>query len=493
MKFLIRADASPQIGMGHVMRCIALGQILKEAKNEVIFLTQTKNDSIIKRIRYEKFKVITMNKKKNILTDAKETIKQGKKYNVEWIITDGYKFTTAYQKEIKKNGFKLMCIDDTAQCHYVSDIVLNQNLNAEKIFKYSCEPYTKLLLGIKYVLLRKDIKSFLDLERKVNEQCKNILVTMGGSDKKNLTPKILKILNKISNKLNIRVILGAESGIRIEKVHIINENQNNISFFRNEANMGKHINWCDIAISTAGSSVWEFIALKSPLIITAISENQKTILKEVKSKFGIKSFNNIKELKGILFSCFNLNYRINIYKNIVEFNQSFDIGRNNIVPYFYKFLIRKANLNDIKLIYKLSNDNEVRKVSVSKDKINWSNHKEWFLEKINNLNYFFYVIFEENKNFVGQIRYEIKKDYSVISISLDKNYRGKKISSYLIEKTTLRFLNEAPYIKKVYAFIKSDNSSSLSSFKNAGFLLQGIKYIKKEKFFKYELINKNIN
>lgn len=292
MKFLIRADASPQIGMGHVMRCIALGQILKDAKNEVIFLTQTKNDSIIKRIRYEKFKVITMNKKKNILTDAKETIKQGKKYNVEWIITDGYKFTTAYQKEIKKNGFKLMCIDDTAQCHYVSDIVLNQNLNAEKIFKYSCEPYTKLLLGIKYVLLRKEYRKLNNYNRVINNSVKKVLITMGGSDPDNFTLKVVNFLNEIKYcNLKVKVIIGPEYKIERDLKFALKNSSHKLELVKFRNNIIPLIKWCDLAISSASSTVWELLMLKTPTLLISLDRNQNSMFIELRREKCILPLN----------------------------------------------------------------------------------------------------------------------------------------------------------------------------------------------------------
>ena len=130
MKFLFRTDASFEIGAGHFMRCFALSQRLKEDNNDIIFLTNTQNPDLLARIDKENIKLEKSIVYEELLLDAKNTVKVAQKYNTDWIITDGYKFETNYQRQIKKSGFKLMCIDDVAACHYVSDIILNQNLNA---------------------------------------------------------------------------------------------------------------------------------------------------------------------------------------------------------------------------------------------------------------------------------------------------------------------------------------------------------------------------
>ena len=44
------------------------------------------------------------------------------------------------------------------------------------------EPYTRLLLGPRYALLRREFVSWSHSEREIEEVARNILVMMGGSD-----------------------------------------------------------------------------------------------------------------------------------------------------------------------------------------------------------------------------------------------------------------------------------------------------------------------
>jgi len=295
MNFLIRVDASFEIGIGHLMRCIALGQILQDDNHDVYFLTKTTNKYLLERLRKDNFKVKKLIKDINIYEDAKKTTKYAKKISADWVVTDGYKFQTDYQNIIKESGFKLMCIDDIAECHYVSDIVLNQNLNAENVFHYSCESWTKLLLGIKYVLLRREFRNLNGWKREIKKECKNILITMGGGEIYNYSLKIISALEKINDKkLNIIVILGPQTKLNKYLEELCKRSKHDIKILRNVNNIIRYMKRCNLAITASGSIIWEYLKLKTPLILSLIADNQKIIINEISSKSFAESLGDLR-------------------------------------------------------------------------------------------------------------------------------------------------------------------------------------------------------
>ncbi len=296
MNFLIRADASFEIGTGHVIRCIALGQMLSEEKHNVIFVTNSSQQKVIDRIANEKFKVIKITEYDNLLKDSEYTAKYAKNNEIDLVITDGYKFETEYQTIIKNYGLKLMCIDDIAKCHYVSDYILNQNINAEKIFKYSCENYTKLFLGLRYVLLRREFRELRGWRRSLKNECKNILITMGGSDENNNTLKVLKAFEKNDTKLSIKTLLGFTNVYIDSILNYMKESKHSIEVVQNSNNVVSLIKWCDLAVSASGSTVWELLKLNTPIVTGFTVENQIAINEQLKEKelaYSIGDINNI--------------------------------------------------------------------------------------------------------------------------------------------------------------------------------------------------------
>jgi len=97
-----------------------------------------------------------LNKDISLKDDLNQLLDFSKEKKTDWIVTDHYGLDESYIKIIKQNNFKVLTFDDTAQMHYFSDIVLNQNINANKL-NISTEKNTKLLLGPKYALIRDEL------------------------------------------------------------------------------------------------------------------------------------------------------------------------------------------------------------------------------------------------------------------------------------------------------------------------------------------------
>jgi len=129
-----------------------------------------------------------------------------------------------------------------------------------------------------------------------------------------------------------------------------------------------------------------------------------------------------------------------------------------------KFTIRKAHRRDMELVFLLSNDPVVRQQSIHPEIIPLEKHVEWFSRKINDPDYIFLVVYDQNKQFIGQVRYEINKNSAVVSISISRNFRGKGLAVPLLKKTAAKVFKMKPEVKGITAYIKPENIVSAHSF-----------------------------
>ena len=281
MNILIRADASTYIGTGHVMRCLALAQGLQDQGGRAIFVLSNKSPALEARLLSEQMLILHLSVEVGSDEDAHQTVDFAYQFAAKWVVVDGYHFGAKYQKAIKNFGNSLLFFDDCGHAnYYYADLVLNQNISAHQDLYINREPYTKLLLGTDYTLLRKGFCQWLQWHRKINLVASKILVTFGGSDPDNVTLKVIQSLLLVSNDLEVIVVVGG-SNPHHKKLQSVTESNLAISLQQNVDNMPELMAWADIAIAAGGSTNWELAFMGLPSIVIAIADNQKAIAAEL--------------------------------------------------------------------------------------------------------------------------------------------------------------------------------------------------------------------
>lgn len=130
MKALIRVDGGFNVGMGHIIRCMALYYELTKNNVECIFVS--KKDKVVesyfkdKKVRYILMESMELDGEK---IEIKNIIKN---YNTDVIITDSYNINEEYLLFLKSLSRYLVSIDDNYLFDYPSDIVVNPNVYAER-------------------------------------------------------------------------------------------------------------------------------------------------------------------------------------------------------------------------------------------------------------------------------------------------------------------------------------------------------------------------
>ena len=275
---IIRVDASTEIGTGHLMRCLALAQAWKDDGGKVLFITACQGEALLQRLREEESDIHVVPHPYPDPDDSDYTKDIMASYPNAWVVLDGYHFDEIYQQHMKRLGHRLLVIDDMAHLkHYYADIVLNQNLHADRL-QYSCEPYTRLLLGTRYVLLRREFLAWKDSKRQIPEVARRVLVTLGGADPQNHTLKVIQALQKVDVPcLEATVVIGPGNPHADVLQAATRQSLVPIRLVRNARNMPELMSWADVAISTAGATTWELLYLGTPALLFIVADNQRQI------------------------------------------------------------------------------------------------------------------------------------------------------------------------------------------------------------------------
>ena len=282
MKIVFRVDASKELGIGHFMRCLALSEEFTRRGHVCIFFSKIDHSLIWKIKNYDiNHKIISKEtswrKELVLLTNFL------KENNIDWVVTDHYKIDSNYIRAIIKNGVKVLSIDDTAQIYYYSNIVVNQNIGAEKI-RFESDENTIFLLGPDYIMIRDSLLK--RNEKKYRKKVKKILVTMGGTDNYNLTKKILKMieLSHLDKKIDIILIIGPLNTFSSNIKDYVKKSKLKVNIIESPKDISKIYLDSDIAISAGGSTCYELAYFGIPNMIITIANNQLEIAKELYEK-----------------------------------------------------------------------------------------------------------------------------------------------------------------------------------------------------------------
>lgn len=296
MKVAIRADASVEIGTGHIMRCLTLATALQFQGSEVFFICKTLLENLEHKIRNQGFQVVRLGGcvAWNHSVDAQATISVIQQYSseIDWLIVDHYQIGRSWEQLIRPYIKKILVLDDLADRDHDCDLLLDQNLADDRHAQYQSllPSHCLQLLGIDYLLLRSEFWQTRSQRQNRCNVAQTLLITMGGSDPSNMTSLVIKALKSINQSLEVRVVIGIGCPYWEDiQLQINAAPQHTITCLHDISNMASQMDWADVAISAGGFTVYELACIGVPSMIIATHPTQIRVA-EAMHNHGINYF-----------------------------------------------------------------------------------------------------------------------------------------------------------------------------------------------------------
>lgn len=255
-KVIIRADASVEIGSGHIMRCLTIAGKLRNNGCEVKFWMEPLQGNLIDYVAAEGFH--------NIVEAEQATL----------YIIDHYKIDERWERQIRAFTSNIMVIDDLADRAHDCDLLLDQNVvpNFERRYDQLVPANCVNLLGPQYLMMREEFITARANLRKRNDHVERLLVFMGGSDPTNETMKVLEAL-QLFKFMHIDVVVGS-SNVYKEQIEEICAQRG--YYFHCQINyMANLMQEADFAIGAGGATTWERCYVGLPSSATIVANNQR--------------------------------------------------------------------------------------------------------------------------------------------------------------------------------------------------------------------------
>jgi len=296
----IRTDASQKIGSGHVMRCLTLAEELRNSGAIIEFITRIHLGNLNQQIKSKGFKLHLLPTSKEIIapqnlieyeqwlgvkqkTDAEDTIQllSGKK--LDWLIIDHYALDKVWEDKLRPYTDKIMVIDDLANRSHNCEILLDQTYgrNRSDYIKWvnnSC----KIVLGSNNSLIRPEFSKLRMRALKHREKyntIKNIMVSMGSMDEKNITLRVLNAISSVNWQIPPEVNIVLTSGApHLQKIREnVTKYDFKVQLLIDVTNMAELMMRSDLAIGGGGTTSWERCTVALPTVLIILAENQQKV------------------------------------------------------------------------------------------------------------------------------------------------------------------------------------------------------------------------
>lgn len=261
MKIFIVTEGGGRIGLGHIARCTALYQAFKNEglRSSLIVNGDNTAEKILKGYAHVTFNWLDNKKRLFEVINGSDIV-----------VIDSYLAAISVYREVSRLTKTVVCMDDNMRIDYPAGIVVNGAISAE-IMKYPDRTGMEYLLGSRYIPLRKEFWSVP--AKRINGTIRSIMVTFGGADGKNMTPKIVNFLNAQYPEVVKNVIVGA--GFRnIREIERFKGRKVNLIYEPDTRKMRSVMLESDIAISAAGQTLHELARVGVPAIAVCVADNQ---------------------------------------------------------------------------------------------------------------------------------------------------------------------------------------------------------------------------
>ncbi len=267
-----RVDGNKQIGMGHFSRCISIASSLKEKTSDFCFIcSEDSSCENLISLGY-KTKIISGSHYDDWFID--EEIKFIKETNVSTLFVDSYYVSEEALQRLHEVT-KIIFLDDLYLFDYDVDAIINYNIEANNnLYKSTKFSYRKHYIGIRYFPLNKHLH--YNVNKAINRNVKNVLITTGGTDPLKCIFSILSYINvELYPEISFSVILGLffdEDYCTYLRDSF--SKYNNIVFLEWGQDMSALYTESDIVIAPGSTTIYEALSFGTPAISFQFADNQ---------------------------------------------------------------------------------------------------------------------------------------------------------------------------------------------------------------------------
>ena len=282
---LIRVDGNGTIGLGHIMRCLSIADAIKRLVEDVVFAVADESCSRLLQQRGFAYTVLHTDYD-DMDGEADRLLCLIEEQKPSVLIVDSYYVTAEYLQRLKE-AVKVIYIDDQLSFPYPADVVINYNIFAKAedyLELYGGEGCPRLVIGPEYAPLREEFSRVEPHDQPAFAS--KVLVSTGGADAQHIALKMIRYLTEYADMFKDHtfsfIIGGANRDI--DAIRDLCQEQTHFKLLCDVREMSRIMLDNDIAVSAAGSTLYELCACAIPTVTYILADNQAPAAKVFNDK-----------------------------------------------------------------------------------------------------------------------------------------------------------------------------------------------------------------
>lgn len=287
---LFRADGNSIVCTGHIMRCLSIADAFRRAGENCVFVIADKEPKEL--IASRGYETIILGTRYDCLEGEIPIMSSLiQKMHPDFVILDTYFVTKEYMDSLNQIS-NLVYIDDLGAFPYPCRVLVNYNaygpyIGYDSLYEHSGVKAPLQCLGIRYAPLRDEFRHAGPHVQP--EKVSKVLISTGGADPCHIAVKMIRKLLEKEIKYSFHFVVGSLNK-DADEISALAGNSGCITVHRNVRDMKALLMESDIAVSAAGSTLYELCACGVPTITYVSADNQK---------MGAEAFQKLELMKNI--------------------------------------------------------------------------------------------------------------------------------------------------------------------------------------------------
>jgi UDP-2,4-diacetamido-2,4,6-trideoxy-beta-L-altropyranose hydrolase len=276
-RVLFFADAGPEVGGGHVMRCLTLARALTVAGAECAFVESRAAVSILRRYGWPDQTLLAMASARTLPGLVDYAVRFDEVFQPDVIVLDHYGAGAAEDEALRGQGRRIVVIDDLADRAHACDLLVDPGFGRRR------EDYAGLiseacpaLLGPAYALVRPAFAGARPralMRRARHEPVRRALISLGLTDLGGISRRVVEALMPTLGEVRLDIVLGAGAP-SLDALSSLAGRDRRLRLHLDTEEMATLTADADVAVGAGGSSLWERACVGLPSASVILADNQ---------------------------------------------------------------------------------------------------------------------------------------------------------------------------------------------------------------------------